>query len=119
MDLEQGHPGVCDHAWAVRSNNHCTGAAERLVHSLTFRGFDRLPEDLWLERGMVAVLEVRRYRPQLVVVRSTRGGWWFVGVSSERPAALPCLWWPFLCAFASRERLEAKGQLSSPGRRRR
>jgi hypothetical protein len=80
--------------------------AEALSQSLSFRGFGRLPEDLRWEDGLVAVLEARRYRPTLLVVRGDRGSWWFVGVQPGPPPAQgPCWHWPFLCALASREKI--------------
>lgn len=85
--------------------------AERLSQSLSFRGFGRLPEELHWDRGLVAVLEARRYRPTLLVVRGVGGSWWFVGVQpGPAPAEGPCWHWPFLCAMASLEKIERARQ---------
>lgn len=73
----------------------------------TMRGFSCLPSDLWLERGMVAVLAASSRRPQLVVVRGEQGGWWFVGVQRTRDRDERQPWtWPFLLGYASIERIE-------------
>lgn len=85
--------------------------AEALSQSLSFRGFGRLPDEMHWDRGLVAVLEARRYRPPLLVVRGHQGSWWFVGVQSgQPPEQLPCWHWPFLCAMASREKIDRAKQ---------
>lgn len=89
--------------------------AEALSQSLSFHGFGRLPEELRWEDGLVATLPATRYRPTLLVVRGNYGSWWLIGVQPGPPPAQgPCWHWPFLCAMASREKIDrAQGDITA------
>ena len=94
---------VCD----LREIERRYALAEAVYLETTMRGFSQLPRDVWLERGIVAVLPSNFRRPQLVVLRSERGGWWFVGVKGWRDRDARQPWtWPFLIGFAEIERIE-------------